>query len=161
MKKEENWWTNPENAEKVKELSWWDHPENQTFIKIPIAIIKDEDRYIASLSDDKNQYFGEHVHACVSAKSREEAEEKLLEMARFMVEFYRDRELSYQRWVPFRKGPWKSIGCKWFSIFGFHVYFRYGKGMKGGNYVPFTKLNITFSSDWSVYKKYKTKKNES
>lgn len=166
MKEEYNWWEDPKNTEEVKKISWWNHPENQTTISIPIAIVKSENNYVASLNDKDNKYFGEHVHGCVSGKTEEETKEKLLQLARFLIEFYRDRELSYQRWVPFRKGPWSKTGGNWFAIFGFHVYFRTSKShmkhlMKYGWFIPFTNLNISFSSDWTIYKKYKQKQNES
>ena len=55
-------------------------------------------------------------------------------------------------------GNWKHTGGGWFVIFGLHFYFRYGKGMKGGKYIPFTKLNISFHSEWAMYKKWKLSK---
>ena len=60
----------------------------------------------------------------------------------------------YECMVPFIKGQWKHPGGRWIIIFGLQFYFRYGKNMRHGWYIPGTKLNIIFHNLW---KKLKTK----
>lgn len=158
MKEEYNWWTDPKNKEEVEFHSWWNHPENQTTVEIPIALAKSGEHWVATTGvKAEEQYLGEELHGLGSGDTKEEAIAKMFEYIRLMAFYYKDSELRYQRWVPFRKGPWGRIGGNWFSIFGLHVYFRYGKKMKYGWYIPFTKLNISFSSDWRVYKRWRKK----
>lgn len=162
MKKDKNysWWTDPKNKKEVDKISWWNHPKNQVFINFPIALINDGKYWVASTRTDKSgKFLGEDLTGVSQGKTRKEAIEKLFLMIRYAHSYSEDCRLSYQRWVPFRKDSWGKIGGNWFSIFGFHIYFRYGKGNKEGWFVPFTKLNISFSSDWTVYKRYKEKKN--
>lgn len=160
MKKKDiyNWWEDPKNEKEINRISWWNHPENQTTIELPIAIIHDGDYWVASTNTkDKEKYLGDRLHACSQGKTREEAIDQLFKMIRVTHWFAENAHFEYQRWVPFRKGHWSSIGGIWFAIFGFHVYFRYGKNMKGGWFFPLTKLNISFSSDWSAYRRWKNK----
>lgn len=159
MKQNYNWWKDPKNKEEVDEMSWWDHPENQRNVEIPIAIIKDDKYWVASTNDKTKELLGDYFHGCTqSDKSEEDAIKKLFEMLRWTSELYFEQMLNYQRCVPFRHGPWGRIGGHWFAIFGIHVYFRYGKNMQGGWYVPFTKLNISMSSEWVTYKRFKKEK---
>lgn len=155
-----NWWKDPKNAEEIKKLSWWDHPENQSEIKLPIGIVGDSNnQFTASTNDRTLEILGEHSHGVASGETKEQAIEALFSLIRWTHEFTHDKMLSYERWVPFRKGVWGKIGGTWFVVFGLHVYFRYGKSMKGGWYVPFTKLNVSVYSLWTTYKNYKAEKN--
>lgn len=158
MKKEYNWWTDPANAEEVKRISWWNHPENQHTFALPIAIHgNDEEGYTATCNEKTEKYLGE-LNGCHHGKTKEEAINGMFALIRMAYEYDEECRLNYQRFVPFRKGDWSHIGGSWFTVFGIHVYFRHGKGMKGGWYVPFTKLNISVSSDWAIYRRYKQKK---
>jgi hypothetical protein len=159
MAKDENynWWTDPKNKEEVDKLSWWDHAENRYIIYLPISIVKDGDMYVASFNTETKKYFGEDIHGCAMGKSTEEAVEEMFYMIRFEHEYLKDKVLNYQRFIPFRKGDWKHVGGTWFVIFGMHVYFRHGKGMKGGWYIPFTKLNVSITNEWANYRKHKNK----
>lgn len=152
----DNWWTDPKNKEEVERISWWDHPENQHEAKLPISLVEtDRGAWIASTNSKTEALLGKLLTGVAQGNTKEEAINHLLRNLKFISEFDRDRSLRYARWVPFRRGPWWSIGGTWFVIFGIHVYFRYGKKMKYGWYVPMTKLNISIHSEWATYRNYK------
>lgn len=154
MKEEYNWWKDPKNLEEVNRISWWTKSENRAYVELPIALVNDGIYWVASTIDE-NKFLGEHLHSCVQARSQDEAISKLFEMIRFRAIYSEGCRLRYQRFVPFRKGPWGQTGGNWISVFGIHIYIRYGKTMKGGWYVPFTQLNISTYSDWCTYRKWK------
>lgn len=155
MNKYYNWWEDPNNKEEVDKLSWWNHSENKTFIEFPVSIIQDGKYWVIGTNDDTYKLMGDNFNSSAQGDTKEEAIQQFFLGLHIILDYSEKCRLNYQRWVPFRKGPWRKIGGTWFAIFGFHVYFRYGKGMKGGWYIPFTKLNISFSSDWALYKHYK------
>lgn len=158
MNKAYNWWDDPKNAEEVKRISWWEHDENKTTIQLPVSIIKrdDCDRYTIAANKDTKELIGD-IGGASSAYSKDEVAISFWNTIKFHQKFLTEQRLNYQRWVPFRKGPWGKIGGNWFAIFGFHVYFRYENKikLKGGWYFPFTKLNISFSNDWIIYTNWK------
>jgi len=79
-------------------------------------------------------------------KDMEEATKDFLKYLEMDVEFTkRERQLLERRCI-FRAGDWRRIGGTWFSTFGIHFYFRIGKNMKGGWYIPFTNLNISITN---------------
>jgi hypothetical protein len=153
-----NWWEDPKNAEEVKRISWWEHPENKTTVEIPVSIVSDGKYWCVGTNKDTERLIGE-VPISSKGESREDAVSSFFSILKFHLMFEEQCRLSYQRFVPFRKGPWGHIGGNWFAIFGIHVSFRYGKNMKGGWYIPFTKLNISVHNDWSVYRNWKNKLN--
>jgi len=142
------------------ELLWWDKPENQEDFNLSISVIESDGIWVVSTNDKTKDYLGNKLSACASGKTKEQAISRLFLIIRHTHEFTEECRLNYQRFVPFRKGDWKKSGGTWFVVFGFHVYFRYGRPMLHGFYIPFTKLNISFSSDWKTYRKYKQKKSK-
>lgn len=148
MKENYNWWTDPKNAEKAYQYSWWEHPENKDTYQFPISIIKDGKYFVVSGNSETKQLIGDIGNAA-QGETKEEAIKKFFLLIRYAYDFQEESRLKFQRWVPFRKGS------NWFSIFGIHFYFRYGRQNKYGWFVPFTKLNVFISSDWSAYKRYK------
>lgn len=159
--KKYNWWNDPKNEEEIKRISWWDHDENKTQMSIPISVIEKDGHWTVAANKDTKKIIGNVFDGVVasSSESREDAIERFLKISSMKEEFQEDCMREYQRWVPVRVGDWNNRGGKWISIFGFHVYFRYGKGMKGGFYIPFSILNVSFSSDWSSHRNYKNKTN--
>lgn len=156
MEQSYNWWKDHKNKEQVEKLSWWNHEQNKDFTNFPISIIKDDNgMFTVSTNEDTEKLIGITLHGVCSAKTKEDAIKQMFIIIKLTHDYSEDRRLSYQRWVPFRKGPWGHTGGNWFNIFGINVYFRYGRGMKGGWYIPFTKLNISISSDWKIYRNYK------
>ncbi len=155
MMEEYNWWTDPKNKEQVERLSWWEHPENKTFIEIPVSIIQDGKYFCLASNSATEALVGENVVHSTQGKSREEVIAKMFTLMKVHNKWLNEQRISYQRWVPFRKGPWSKIGGHWFAIFGLHFNFRYGN-VKYGWYVPFTKLNISFQNEWKLYKKWKS-----
>lgn len=152
---EYNWWEDPKNKEEVEKLSWWNHPENKENFSLPISITNSDNIWVATLNDETEKYLGKELSGCAQGETKQDAIEKMFMLIRMSHNYSEECRLRYQRWVPFRKGNWKHSGGKWFTIFGISTYFRYGKGMKGGWYVPFTKLNIRISSEWSIYRNWK------
>lgn len=153
--KDYNWWTDPKNKEKVDRVSWWNHSENKDFFNFPISVVEDHNTWVAACNNETELLIGNQLQACAQGRTKEDAIRKMFTLIRMSHEYSEECRLNYQRWVPFRKGNWKHSGGRWFVIFGIHVYFRYGTGMKGGWYVPFTKLNISISSHWVTYRKWK------
>lgn len=163
--KEKNWWTDPENAERVKELSWWEHPKNKITYPLPLSCIESDNKYWVIASNKETvDLLGHHVSAS-QGKTKDDAIYQFFSNMRFMYEYQEECRLRYQRWVPLRVGPWSSIGGNWFAIFGIHISFRIARPkmrqlMKGGWFVPLTNLNISVRSDWRTYRNYKLKKAE-
>jgi hypothetical protein len=155
-----NWWEDPINKEEVQRLSWWEHPENKEIFPLPLSICKSGEYWVVAGNSDTKKYLGDKLDPCTQGKTKEEAIEKWFKMIQYQYNFIDCCRLKYQRWVPFKRGPWGHIGGKWFSIFGIHISFRYGKLNKGGWFVPFTHLNISMSNDWAAYRNYKKDKNE-
>lgn len=149
-----NWWTDPANAEVVKRISWWEHPENKTTIQLPVSIIEKDGAWSIATNINTRNLIGDLGNGTFSSKSKEDAIEKFWKIMKMSHDYETECRLKYQRWVPFRHGDW-SIGGRWFVIFGINFYFRLGNNMKGGWYIPFTKLNIMVHSEWAVYKRWK------
>lgn len=63
-----------------------------------------------------------------------------------LYKFYKQEALRGWKWSIFRAGKWKGMGSHWFTILGFNFYFRYGKDMQKGFYIPSTNLNILISN---------------
>lgn len=139
-------------------IQWWNDSKNKEFFNLPISIIKNDEWYIAAINDDTKSILGDNINACAQGKTKEEAVQKMFQIIRLSLNYNVECKLNYQRFVPFRKGNWKYNGGKWFIIFGINFYFRYGNNMKGGKYIPFTKLNISISNLWKTYKNYKINK---
>lgn len=85
---------------------------------------------------------------CVQGDSLDDCEKKFWEQFQVINEYNKKRSNELDKWKPFQKGDWKHIGGSWFIIFGINAYFRKGKGMKGGWYIPFTKMNISINNYW-------------
>jgi hypothetical protein len=147
-KEKYNWWTDPQNAEIVKQISWWDQPENKTSIELPVSILEKENNFIISGNDETKKLIGKGLCSVASGDTKEEAIRLFFRLMEVSYDFQKESAMKYRKWVPFRKGNWNRIGGTWFVIYGIHVYFRYGKNMKGGWYIPFTKLNISISNEW-------------
>jgi predicted RNase H-like HicB family nuclease len=152
--KDYNWWEDPDNKEEIEKYSWWDHPANKETLPLPISVIESDGTWVACFNKDTEKLFGKYLHGVGQGKTKEEAIAEAFYVIRLMYQFEQECRLNYQRWVPFRKGKWGHIGGNWFVVFGIHVYFRYGKGNKGGSYIPFTKLNVRVSSEWTLYRNY-------
>lgn len=136
-------------------INWWEKPENKTTIEIPVSMIQEADgSWVIGSNKETEDLLGNHLSSIVdSGKTREIAIKKFFEVMRFLHEYSVDRKMSYSRWVPLKVGPWKK-GGRWVEIFGIMISFRYGDSMKGGWYVPFTKLNISVYNGWVNYRKF-------
>lgn len=150
-----DWWENPKNKEEVDRLSWWNHPENKKFFSLPVSVVKDGKWYVASTNSETEKYLGQDLTGCAQGKTEEEALNRLFQVIKWCHEHSEESRLRYGRWVPLKIGPWGHTGGNWFAFFGLNVYFRYGKNMKGGFYIPLTKLNISFTNEWTTYRNWK------
>ena len=152
VKNDYNWWTDVINKEEVDRLSWWNHEENMFNFDLPISLIEDDGVWIASMNERTYEYLGDYTSSAVG-DTKEEAIVNLFDVYKSNIYFYRERMLSYERFVPFMCGDWNRVGGKWICVFGINIYFRYGSGMKYGKYIPFTKLNISIYNKWKQYQK--------
>ena len=153
--KDYNWWDDPANAEEVKRISWWEHEENKTTIPLPVSITNGDGYWVVANNSETTKLLGENLHATSQGKTKEEAIRKFFLIMKLSHDYEVECANNYQRWVPFRKGNWSMNGGRWFVVYGMRFYFRYGKNMKGGWYIPFTKLNISFHSEWATYRRWK------
>lgn len=153
-----NWWKDPKNKKHIDEISWWNQDENKSTYPLPISVKEDEGIWVATFNSDTETLLGKRMHGVAQGDTREDAVRNMLDVIRCVYEHYEEMEMKYKRWVPFRGGNWKKMGGNWFTIFGIHFYLRIGAGMKGGWYIPFTKLNISISSEWRNYKNFKKQK---
>jgi hypothetical protein len=154
MENNESWWDDPKNKEEVNKLSWWNHADNIESFNLPISIIGGNKSWTATFNSETEKLLGNKLSCCASGESKEEAINNMFMLIRSLHEYSEDCRLNYQRFVPFRKGNWKHAGGKWIVIFGINIYFRHGKGMKKGFYIPFTRLNVLINNEWKVYKNY-------
>lgn len=151
-----NWWTDPQNKGQVEKISWWNHAQNKDFFSIPVSVINShENHWVATCNEDTDKILGNKLHSCAQGETKEDAILKMFKLIQYTHDYTEECRLNYQRFVPFRKGDWKRTGGRWFNIFGINFYFRYGKGIKGGRYIMFTKQNISIRSDWTIYKNWK------
>lgn len=118
-----------------------------------VKVIQGKNHIIMTTTEDtKAKLYGQGI--VVQGDTEEEAEEAFWESLEVILKYYHHRMYQADLWEPFRIGPirnWKK--AFWFQIFGINVYFRYGDNMKGGRYIPFTKLNIRILNYWR--KKYR------
>jgi len=120
-------------------------------LTIPAILFKEGDSFTIMTTDETEKIIGQPLFA--TGKTREDAEQKLWEMLRFINEYNEERSRELNKYKFFQHGPWGEIGGSWFSILGINVYFRKGKNMIGGWYIPFTKMNIRIHNHWFDKKK--------
>lgn len=132
----------------ITSLEWWNDSKYKMTIPLSISIIQDEYGFTASFNSETKLYLGYHLDFCSFAETENEAIYQLFEQFRFHVHYLTNCELKYQRNTLFIKGDWSKVGGSWFTIFGIGLYFRYGKGMKGGVYIPLTKMNVSLINKW-------------
>lgn len=143
------------------DLNWANNPKHKDTFPFPISTIYDGKWWVATVNEDTEKLIGDEIGACALGETEEDAIRKMFMLIRYQFEHHKEEALRYERWVPIIVGSWGRIGGTWISIFGIKFYFRYGSGMRGGVYVPLTKLNISTQSAWKAYKNWKlNKKNE-
>lgn len=127
--------------------------EETILLQIPVTYAQENDHHIINSNDATEKLLD--IPVVVQADSKEEAIEKYWIIVQSHLRFHQWIYRRHSRWALFYRGAWKGMATHWFSVLGFNFYFRRGKGMKGGFYIPFTKLNITFRNHWR--KKYSPK----
>lgn len=120
-------------------------------ISIPAILFHEGEMFTIMTTDESEKIIGQPLFA--SGKSQEEAENKIWELMRYTNKFHIERSNELDKYKFFQHGSWGKMGGNWFSILGINVYFRKGEGMKGGWYVPLTKLNISIHNHWIKSKK--------
>jgi hypothetical protein len=115
-------------------------------LTVPVALVHEGEYYCIITTPETEKMLGDSPYS--QGKTQQEAIDKFWYMHRAMQAHYKHRAKLLDRWMPFEKGDWKNKAGKWFKVFGINVYFRIGKGMQHGWYMPFTKLNIMVSNYW-------------
>jgi hypothetical protein len=115
-------------------------------LTIPVILVQEDEDYCIISTKESEAIIGNSIVG--SGKTFEDAANKFWDMARYINEYHKSRSHDLDRWKPFQKGNWKHTGGSWFTVFGINVYFRRGKNMKGGWYIPFTKMNISITNYW-------------
>lgn len=124
--------------------------EIKTHISLPVKhYISRGEHYITPNKEYTNMGF------CATGKTFEEAEKDFLKYMKFSNVYNMDEISMLNKRAIFVGGDWSRMGGRWFQILGFHFYFRYGKNMHGGWYIPFTKLNIRINNLWLKNKEKK------
>lgn len=118
--------------------------DKKTHINLPIKHLIDKNgcHYIMPLKEYTNMGF------CAKGDTFEDAEKSFIKYMEFANNYNIEELNNLNKRVIFLSGDWRRIGGTWFQILGFHFYFRYGKNMRGGWYIPFTKLNIRINNLW-------------
>lgn len=125
-----------------------------SYITLPVKVYVGNGHVCIATSDISKSLIGGHI--VVEGKTFQDAETEFWKSVAVTCGYHKERSDLLDLYKPFQKGDWKEIGGTWFCIYGINVYFRYGKKMQHGWYVPFTKLNIMITNYW----KSKTKKGE-
>lgn len=118
----------------------------QIELKLKAKLIQHEDEFLIFIDGKEEEILGQSL--CASANTIEEAQEKFWQMAKSINQYHADRSNELNKWKLFQKGDWTHIGGTWFTLIVIQIYFRYGKGMKHGRYIPFSKLNISIHNYW-------------
>lgn len=145
---------------KNSNYDWWEDKENKETFPLPISVVKSGNIWTATFNKETEKWLPKGFHSCSQGDTKKEAINEMFKTVSFIYDYLEKCNLKYQRWVPFRHGNWKQTGGTWFAVFGFNFYFRNGKGMKYGWYIPLTKLNISIQNEWNVYRKKYTKVTE-
>jgi hypothetical protein len=125
--------------------------EEEIYIKLPTSlfreIVKGKESFSICHNDKTDKLIG-NIPIISQGDTLEEAEKEAWNCIKYMYKYHDERSKELDLWKPLQIGPWKDTAGKWFTIYGIHVYFRYGKNMLGGFYIPFTKLNIIINNLW-------------
>lgn len=118
-----------------------------TYLQIPIGIESYDDGIVLFSVEQTDDIIG-NLGIVIQEDTLNKAKAQALDILKYHIKYLEKRSNELDLWKPFQKGQWSHIGGTWFTVFGIHVYFRYGDGMKGGWYIPFTRLNITVNNYW-------------
>ena len=119
-------------------------------LSVPATLIKDGPYFVIATTNESSKLLGNIV---VQGDTKEDAEKEFWKSVKIERNWLEESRLGLECWKPFRKGDWSHIGGTWFSIYGINIFFRYGKNMKHGWYIPGTKLNISITNYWRVKRK--------
>lgn len=123
-------------------------PMHETTLALPVEVIHDEDSVTIVLNKEGEKLLGPNFPVVASGDTYKNAVEQFWKLCRFVMKYHRERSDELNRWKFFQKGNWNHTGGTWFNLMGLHFYFRRGEDMQGGWYLPFTKLNISFTNYW-------------
>ncbi len=119
-----------------------------TNIELPVGYDTDGKYHIMFNINQTDELIGKSLGIVVQEESKEEAIRQFWTSLRCHIHYLEERSKQLDKWKPLQIGPWMRGTGKWFSVFGLRFYFRVGKNMKYGWYVPFTNLNIMFTNHW-------------
>lgn len=124
-------------------------------VEIPVGYeryeLEDGEHHLLFTIEPTEEVIG-RVGIVVEGDTLQQAKEEFLKTLKVHLRWEGERSRELDKWKPFQKGNWKHIGGTWFNIFGLNFYFRKGKNMKGGFYIPLTNLNIMFTNHWALKK---------
>lgn len=122
-------------------------------LEVPVGYIYDETTKLHMLFNTKetDKLLGQ-TNLVITEETLEKAQETYFLLLKLDKDYHLKRSQALDKWKPFQKGPWNLNGGRWLTFFGLHFFFRKGKGMKGGRYIPFTNLNISFYNHWKKSK---------
>ncbi len=128
--------------------------EEKTTIEIPVGMESGVDHdgkqyYVLFTTDETKKYIG-NMGIVTQGETLEEAKEEFLKSLKSTANFWNWHVDQFRRWKPLQIGPWGQTAGHWFRIFGIQFYFRVGKNMKHGWYIPFTNLNIMITNYWRI-----------
>lgn len=127
---------------KSKKYTWEDE-----FVKLPIIRVRSDGKcHIITRTNDKD-VIGKGIIAV--GDTFEDAEDQFWELLKTTSTHERKRSNELNKWKPFQKGNWSSTGGTWLIVYGIKIYWRYGKNMRYGWYIPFTKMNIMIVNYWT------------
>lgn len=118
-------------------------------LQIPLEYhveIHDGKEYHMLFSNDETKKYID-IPIVVQKNTKEDAIKTAYIVIKSHLDYLEERSKVADKYEWFRLGP-KTKSSIWFMIFGINFYFRYGKGMKNGWYVPFTNLNIMITNHW-------------
>lgn len=121
-------------------------------ISVPVDMFIDEDgSVVLSSTEETQKLFGSGIVS--HGKTVEEAEKMFWSMVESTTTYNSERSKELDKWKPLQIGPWKTIGGRWFTIFGIQFYFRKKSDlikikMVGGRFIPFTKWNVRVKNLW-------------
>ena len=75
----------------------------------------------------------------------DEASKKFKTMLLVCVAFLKEQTVK-KVWVAGPKSEYSK--SRWFEFLNFHLSIRIGPNMKGGWYIPFTQINLSFKNLW-------------
>lgn len=129
----------------------------KTTIEIPVRyeeMISKDEKYVVMFNGDEFTDLFPKLGIVEQATSLDEAKADFLRTLSFHFKYLQKRQVKADCWIPL-EWNYSGTGLRtfWVKIFGLRFYFRIARKepkfpMKGGWFVPLTRLNISFYNCW-------------